>query len=96
MPVSPSYAASPLLDDSFPLPLDRPFTWQQALAAGVTSKVLRRLHTQGYLRRMLKGVYVAAQATDDLLLRARWSWTGRRCGCTRACCRRTPTSPCLR
>jgi hypothetical protein len=70
MPVSPSYAASPLLDDSFPLPLDRPFTLKHALEAGVTSKVLRRLHAQGYLRRMLKGVYVAAQATDDLILRA--------------------------
>lgn len=71
MPISPSYSALPLLGPDFPLPLDRPFTLQQAHAAGISPKVLRRLGDQGFVRRLLKGVYVAAQATDGLVLRAR-------------------------
>lgn len=58
-----------LLDSSFPLPLDRPFTRGQALSAGLTRHALDRLLEQGLVRRMLRGVYVAAQVTDDLLLR---------------------------
>jgi len=65
-------SASPvLLDGHFPLPLRRPFTTQQAMAVGVSRHVLARLVRDGYLRRLLKGVYVAAQADDGLLLRAR-------------------------
>lgn len=60
-----------LLDDDFPLPLDRPFTSRQAEAASVSRHVLSRLTEEGLVRRMLKGVYVVAQAREDLLLRAR-------------------------
>jgi hypothetical protein len=63
-------AHQPLLDDRFPLPLDRPFTAQQAIAAGLSHKQLRRLSETAYLRRPLAGVYVAAQLTDTLDLRA--------------------------
>ena len=59
-----------LLDGSFPLPLSRPFTTPQAAAAGVGRNVLRRLEKLGLVRRLLRGVYVAAQAPDNLLLRA--------------------------
>jgi hypothetical protein len=60
-----------LLDDSFPLPTDRPFTTKQAEAAGVTRHVIARLLREDLLRRVLKGVYVATQVSDGLLLRAR-------------------------
>ena len=63
--------ASPLLGPEFSLPLDRPFTTAQAAAAGISKKMLARLHRDGLLRRMLRGVHVVAQAPDDLLLRAR-------------------------
>jgi hypothetical protein len=59
-----------LLDDSFPLPTTLPFTAKQAEAVGVTRHVIARLMRAGLLRRVLKGVYVATQAPDDLLLRA--------------------------
>jgi len=61
----------PLLGEEFPLPLDRPFSTAQAAEAGISKKVLARLHRAGLLRRMLRGVHVVAQAPDDLLLRAR-------------------------
>jgi hypothetical protein len=64
-------ADRPLLDDSFPLPLHRPFTLQQAVAAGLTQHRVRRLEQERLIRRVLKSVYVAAQAPDDILLRAR-------------------------
>jgi hypothetical protein len=64
------HGAPPLLDESFPLPLDAPFGTRTANAAGVSSKALGRLVTQGLLIRMSKGVYVAAQAIDSTLLRA--------------------------
>lgn len=59
-----------LLDNSFPLPLTRPFTTGQAAEAGVSRHVLGRLAAQGLVRRLLVGVYVVAQATDTLMLRA--------------------------
>lgn len=62
---------APLLGPGFPLPLDRPFTTAQAGEAGISKKMLARLHREGLLRRLLRGVYVAGQAPDDLLLRAR-------------------------
>lgn len=61
---------APLLGPEFPLPLDRPFTTGQAAAQGVSRKVLARLRRDALVRRMLKGVYVATQAPDGLLLRA--------------------------
>ncbi|MFP5252985.1 MAG: type IV toxin-antitoxin system AbiEi family antitoxin domain-containing protein [Actinomycetes bacterium] len=63
-------SSTPLLGPEFPLPLDRPFTTGQAAAEGVSRAVLARLHRDGLVRRMLKGVYVATQAADGLLLRA--------------------------
>ncbi|MGZ4495461.1 MAG: type IV toxin-antitoxin system AbiEi family antitoxin domain-containing protein [Nocardioides sp.] len=62
--------ALPLRADSR-LPLDRPFTYRQALAAGLTRHVLGRLLRDGLVHRVLKGVYVDAVAEDDQLLRAR-------------------------
>lgn len=64
------FTAVPLLGADFPLPLDRPFTSRQAEAAGVSRGVLRRLLRDHYIRRLLKGVFVAAQAPDSLMLRA--------------------------
>jgi len=60
-----------LLGPEFPLPLDEPFTYRQALDQRVSAKRLRLLHERALVRRLLKGVYVAAQAPDGLLLRAR-------------------------
>ena len=77
-PRQPSWVTQPtlftteaLLGDDFPLPLDRPFTAGQAAAAGVTRAVLRRLLRDHYIRRLVKGVFAAAQAPDSLMLRAR-------------------------
>jgi hypothetical protein len=71
MPVALPYSSGPLLGPDFPLPLDQPFTTLQARDEGVGEKTLARLHRDGYLRRVLRGVYVAAQAADSLPLRAR-------------------------
>lgn len=61
----------PALDSTFPLPLDRPFTKADAVAAGLTKRALASLVDLGLVRRLLRGVYAAAQAPDGLLLRAR-------------------------
>jgi hypothetical protein len=61
--------ALPLLDERFPLPVDRPFTLRQADEAGVPAHRLRRLARGGYVRRVLKGVYVATQVPDGRRLR---------------------------
>ena len=53
-----------LLDEGFPLPLDRPFTRAQARAAGLDPRRLRQLLDEGLLRRVLRGVYAASQAPD--------------------------------
>jgi hypothetical protein len=60
---------TPLLGPDFPLPLEHPFHASTASAAGISRKVLGRLLREGYTRRMLKGVYVAAQTPDSLALR---------------------------
>ncbi|WP_299058094.1 hypothetical protein [uncultured Nocardioides sp.] len=59
-----------LLDDSFPLPLDRPFSVTEAAAEGVTANMLTRLVRQSLLRRPVQGAYVAVQAGDSLRIRA--------------------------
>lgn len=59
-----------LLDDRFPLALDRPFTYRQAAAAGLQPRELARLCTHRYLRRLVPGVYVAIQVQDTLAVRA--------------------------
>ena len=60
----------PLLGECFPLPLDRPFTFQTARTVGLGPHDLGWLCREGYLRRMLKGVYVAAQAVDSIEIRS--------------------------
>lgn len=63
-------SAPALLDGTFPLPLDRPFTLRQAAAGGVSRQRLRSLEKWGLVRRLVKGVYVAAQIPDSKVLRA--------------------------
>lgn len=53
------------------LPLDEPFTAEQARGFGVSEWGLRRLVRDGLVRRVLPGVYVDATAVDDVTLRAR-------------------------
>jgi len=60
----------PVLDGSFPLPLDAPFTFRQAMAETLTSRNLATLVDRGYLQRPVQGVYLAAQAGDSPALRA--------------------------
>jgi hypothetical protein len=60
----------PLLDSSFPIPVDQPFSLAQALATGLTRHRLRTLVDQDLVRRVLVGAYIAAQVPDSLLLRA--------------------------
>lgn len=60
----------PFLPDGFPLPLDRPFTYRTARReAGLESRDLQWLTENGFLRRAVKGVYVASQLGDSLALR---------------------------
>ena len=59
----------PLLGGRFPLPLDAPFLRADLAATGVQSWELSWLCAQGYLRRLLETVYVAAQVPDTLDLR---------------------------
>src|SRR5690349_21383871 len=58
------------LSQRAPLPRDRPFTADQAHTWGVSPRTLRTLVLRGIVRRMLQGVYVAAQARDDMDIRA--------------------------
>lgn len=57
------------LDDSFPLPKDLPFTTAMAKSAGLTHQKLRRLRRLGYLRRVIRGVYVGSHVPDSTALR---------------------------
>lgn len=59
----------PLLGSTFPLPVDRPFTPAMARDAGISRFQLARLHEVALVRRLLRGVYVAAQLPDSLPLR---------------------------
>lgn len=63
------HLALPLLDGSFPLPLDAPFTTAVASKAGVSPTALSALVGSGHLRRVVRGVYVAAQVPDSTALR---------------------------
>jgi len=58
------------LDASFPLPPDAPFTYADALDAGLSRHALRLLLDARVLRRPIKGVYVATSLPDSLALRA--------------------------
>ncbi|MEP6817878.1 MAG: type IV toxin-antitoxin system AbiEi family antitoxin [Marmoricola sp.] len=63
--------SAPLLDDRFPLPLDRPFTTAAAYGTGLTRRDLGMLVRHRLLRRILRGVLVPAQVPDSLELRCR-------------------------
>lgn len=63
-------ANTPLLTPDCPLPLDQPFTLDDAIALGVSRARLRRLLQCCLVRRVVQGVYAAAQAPDDLAFRA--------------------------
>ncbi|MGA8846822.1 MAG: type IV toxin-antitoxin system AbiEi family antitoxin domain-containing protein [Nocardioides sp.] len=67
--MSSTGSAIRLLNASSPLPLDRPFTTTMARAEGITTEQLRALTGRGYLRRIIKGVYVASQLPDSTSLR---------------------------
>ena len=58
------------LDSRFPLPLDHPFTHGAAREAGLQNRDLCMLVTEGFLRRLVAGVYVANEVPDSLALRA--------------------------
>ena len=62
---------APLLGPDSPLPIDRPFTYAEAQAEGVGSKLLAVLVSSGHLRHVVHGVYVATQVPDSLGMRAR-------------------------
>ena len=64
------FTSGAVLGPEFPLPLHAPFTTRRALVEGITRRTLSRLAEEGYLRRLLRGVYVASQVPDDVLLRA--------------------------
>lgn len=57
------------LDETFPLPIDRPFTAAQAVAAGVRRDQLARLRQRNVLRSPIRGVHVATALGDSLELR---------------------------
>ena len=65
-----------LLGAGFPLPLDAPFTSAQARDCGVSRRSFERLLRTGMLRCELRGVYAAAQAPNDPLMRARRAGSG--------------------
>ena len=60
----------PPLDSSCNLPLDVPFTAAVARAAGVSQRTLRLWCRLGLLRSPIRGVYVAGQVQDSLVMRA--------------------------
>jgi hypothetical protein len=60
-----------VLGPEFPLELDAPFSYDQARRAGLSRRRLTLLVHEGLVRRLIPGVYVAAQAPDSQLLRAR-------------------------
>ncbi len=57
------------LDDSFPLPLDAPFTSIAARDVGISANALQGLVREGFVRSLAKNVYVAAQVPDSRVLR---------------------------
>jgi hypothetical protein len=59
-----------LLGPGCPLPLDAPFTREQASDSGVSRRAFDRMLRTGLVRSELHGVYAAAQAPNDPLMRA--------------------------
>lgn len=60
---------SPFLDDTAPVPLDRPFSSAEARAWGVNRRVLSRWVRDGLLIHPIQGVHHVAQLQDSLELR---------------------------
>lgn len=58
------------LDERCPLPLDTPFTAEQAARLGVSRWYLRLLLDRSLIRRVLRGTYVVTQVLDTVDLRA--------------------------
>ncbi len=58
------------LGNRCPLPLDAPFTRTTAASLGVSRRSFQTLTRHGFVRQVLTGVYAAAQAPDDTLMRA--------------------------
>ncbi|GAB2861824.1 type IV toxin-antitoxin system AbiEi family antitoxin domain-containing protein [Nocardioides pacificus] len=65
-----TWLGQPLLDESFPLPLDTPFSTSMALQQGITRATLSKLVESRLLHRPVRGTYLAAQAGDSVALRA--------------------------
>lgn len=57
------------LDRTFPLPVDRPFTYAMGLESGLKRLHLARLYQAGLLWRPIKSVYLPARLGDSLSLR---------------------------
>ena len=62
--------ALPLSPLTSRLPLDRPFSPALARAAGIDRASLERMHEDGTVRRLLRGVYLAAATQETPELRA--------------------------
>jgi hypothetical protein len=52
------------------LPLDQPFTTAMARAVGIDRRALTRLHSEGHVQRVLRGVYAASTAPSSVDFRA--------------------------
>ncbi len=72
MPKTPDWLApgAVLLDGGCPLPLDLPFTRQQAADLGVGPKTLRRALSMHLIREVVRGAYAVTQLPDTIELRA--------------------------
>lgn len=68
---TPPWSRVALLGPDAPVPIDRPFTYAEAKAAGVGSKLLAQLVGSGHLRHVVHGVYVVTQVPDSLGMRTR-------------------------
>lgn len=71
MDLADSAPTLPLTPLDARLPLGRPFTPLMAREVGVARSAIDRMHRDGVLRRLLRGVYVDATVQDTQLLRAR-------------------------
>ncbi len=70
MPLLPVWCRDvSLLDTSAPIPLHRPFTADEADAAGVPASLRSKLVERGLLRPLVRGVFVVSQVPDSLRLR---------------------------
>ncbi len=71
MRIDDAITSTGLLGSAFPLPLDRPFAHAEARRCGLSARELAELVERALLRHPLQGVYLAAQAPDDIEQRVR-------------------------